>query len=227
MKVELINYTPNPDKTCAAAAMSCQSKKTPKEIFDTISDDKIRKVLKSTSDKGHDSVIEHASFTFSISGVSRALTHQLVRHRIASFLQQSQRSVKIDKPDYVIPPSIESSKDILSEYKTFMEKTWEFYNRLQENGVPAEDARFVLPNASSSNIIITMNARSLMNFFELRCCMTSQWEIRKMAWAMLKEVKKVAPIIFEKAGPLCKNCKETDFICEIRNKKNHLKITEE
>lgn len=206
MIVKLFNYTPDPDKTCAAAALGCHSHKSSKEIMKDLSKTEIKKILRMTVSKGHHSVIEHASFTFSVSGVSRALTHQLVRHRIASYSQQSQRYVKLNKPTFVTPSSIEKDKNALLEYNRFMKSAWEMYNKLIEKNITPEDARFVLPNATTTNITITMNARELIHFFKLRCTPEAQWEIRQMAFKMLEEVKKVAPIIFENAGPPYDNC---------------------
>jgi len=217
MNVELISYTPEPDKICAAAALGCRSPKSSKELLKELNKQKIKNILRHTIKSGHLSVAEHASFTFSISGVSRVLTHQLVRHRIASYSQQSQRYVRMDKPTFVTPPSIEHNKENLTEYIKFIEFAWSTYNDLLKRGVPPEDARFVLPNGTTTNITVTMNARELLHFFELRCCMRAQWEIRQMALMMLEKVKKVAPIMFENAGPPCNNCPEPDFPCEIRN----------
>jgi len=197
MKVELIKYTPDPDKTCAAAALSCHSHKSSGELIEGLSEEKNKSILGETIRKGHHSVIEHASFTFSVSGVSRALTHQLVRHRIASYSQQSQRFVKLEEPTFVIPPSIREDSKSLREYNKFMENAWNLYGSLLERKIPKEDARFVLPNATTTNITITMNARELIHFFKLRCSTDAQWEIRGMAWKMFEKVKKVAPIIFE------------------------------
>lgn len=203
MEVKLISYTPNPERVCAIAAALTHSKKKPDEI-EVMKDDDLEKILTHVIDLGHLSVIEHASFTFAISGVSRSLTHQLVRHRIASYSQQSQRYVRFDDASYVTPPSIEKMENLKKEYDEFMEKIWEKYRSLLSMGIPEEDARYILPNATKTNIIVTMNARSLINFFELRCCMNAQWEIRELAWKMLKEVRKIAPTIFKKAGPPCK-----------------------
>ena len=216
MEVKLINNTPDPDKTCATAALSCRSEKTPSVIIEDIDEENIAGVLRYTIGHGHHSVVEHANFTFSISGVSRALTHQLVRHRIASYSQQSQRAVKLDEPTYVTPHTINSDAEALNSYDRFMAETWDFYVRLVDSGVPEEDARYVLPNATTSNIVVTMNARELIHFFSLRCCITAQWEIRQMANRMLRDVKRVAPIIFENAGPPCDNCPEPDIDCELR-----------
>jgi len=198
MNVKLIAYTPEPDIIASIAAKLTHSKKNIEEILNE--KEKIKKILRKVIDMGHTSVVEHAYFTFAISEVSRALTHQLVRHRIASYSQQSQRYVE-QEMKYVIPPSI---KEFREEYEEMMRKIWDFYERMKEKGIPIEDARYVLPNAAHTKIIVSMNARSLLNFFELRCCLHAQWEIRKLAWKMLKLVKKVAPVIFEKAGPPCK-----------------------
>jgi thymidylate synthase (FAD) len=168
--------------------------------------------------QGHTSVVEHTSFTFTISDVSRSLTHQLVRHRIASYAQQSQRYVNLKEPNYVIPPTIEKNAEMKNAYKETMDIIWKQYNKLLDMGIPAEDSRYVLPNATCTNIVVTMNARSLLNFFELRCCLHAQWEIRKLANEMLKEVKKVAPTIFKNAGPSCKTkgiCMENDRKCPL------------
>ncbi|HHF55922.1 MAG TPA: FAD-dependent thymidylate synthase [Thermoplasmatales archaeon] len=200
MEVELISHTPEPDIIAAVAAMLTHSKSNFKELKEE-DEEKLRKVLRIVIDMGHTSVVEHAYFTFAISGVSRALTHQLVRHRIASYSQQSQRYVE-QEMRYVIPPSI--AKEFGKEYEEMMRKIWDFYEKMKEKGIPIEDARYVLPNAAHTKIIVSMNARSLLNFFELRCCLHAQWEIRKLAWKMLKLVRQVAPTIFEKAGPPCK-----------------------
>jgi len=203
MDVRIISHTPDPDRVCAIAAALTHSKRKPEEI-ERLDDETLMSILSRVIDLGHLSVVEHASFTFAISGVSRALTHQLVRHRIASYSQQSQRYVRIEDARYVIPPSIEKNEKLRKDFEELMERIWREYNRLLEKGIPEEDARYVLPNAAKTNIIVTMNARSLLNFFELRCCMHAQWEIRELAWRMLEEVRKIAPIIFKKAGPPCK-----------------------
>jgi len=209
MEVELIAHTPEPDIIAAAAALLTHSSSDFEDLKKE-DEDKLRKVLRAVIDMGHTSVVEHAYFTFAISGVSRALTHQLVRHRIASYSQQSQRYVE-QEMNYIIPPSIK--KNFKEEYEEMMKKIWDFYEKLKEH-VPVEDARYVLPNAACSRIVVSMNARSLLNFFELRCCLHAQWEIRKLAWKMLKLVRKVAPTIFEKAGPPCK----TKHICPMNKK---------
>ena len=214
MKVVLLNHTKNPDKICAAAAQSCYSDKGASELFETTNDDKAKKMIKKVVGMGHLSTVEHAYFTFSIEGVSRSLTHQLVRHRVASYSQQSQRYVSMNKGAYVIPPSIGSDPESKRLYSKIMDESWKAYRELAKK-VPKEDARYVLPNACHTNITVTMNARELWHFFELRCCRRAQWEIRMMAWKMLQEAKKAAPILFDNAGPGCFRgpCPEGEYAC--------------
>lgn len=214
MKVTLLNYTKNPDRICAAAAQSCYSEKGASELFDSTTEDRAKKMIKKVVGMGHLSVVEHAHFTFSVEGVSRSLTHQLVRHRIASYSQQSQRYVSMGKAEYVIPPSIAANPATKRLYMQAMDNAWRAYRELAKSA-PKEDARYVLPNACHTNITITMNARELWHFFNLRCCRRAQWEIRLMAWKMLEEVRKVAPILFENAGPGCFRgpCPEGEYAC--------------
>lgn len=217
MNVKLIGFTPNPEKIPALAAKLTHSKTKPEELEKT-SDKELKAILKQVMNLGHTSVIEHTNFTFAISDVSRSLTHQLVRHRIASYAQQSQRYVNLNEPNYVTPPKIENNKKMKKAYDETMKNIWMEYNKLINLGIPAEDARFILPNAASTNIIVTMNARSLLNFFELRCCQHAQWEIRQLANNMLQKVKKVAPTIFKNAGPACKSkgiCPENKKDCPL------------
>ena len=213
MNVKLIGVTPNPEKIPAMAAALTHSKTKPEELEKT-SEKELLAVLEQVMKLGHTSVIEHTCFTFAISDVSRSLTHQLVRHRIASYAQQSQRYVNLKEPNYVIPPSIGKKKDMKETYRETMEVIWKEYNKLLEMGIPTEDARYVLPNAACTNIMVTMNARSLLNFIELRCCLHAQWEIRALANQMLQEAKKVAPTIFKHAGPACK----TKQVCPEKKK---------
>lgn len=217
MNVKLIGFTPNPEKLPAMAAKLTHSKTKPEDL-DKTSNKELKVILEQVVGLGHTSVVEHANFTFAISDVSRSLTHQLVRHRIASYSQQSQRYVNLKEPNYVTPPKIAKNKSMKKAYDKTMENIWDEYNKLLELGIPAEDARYVLPNATCTNIIVTMNARSLLNFFELRCCQHAQWEIRELANKMLKEVKKVAPTIFKNAGPVCKSksiCPENKKDCPL------------
>lgn len=192
MLVRLINYTPNPDETCMLAAAVCRSSGA------SIS------ILNKALEAGHDSLLEHASFTFEIKGISRACSHQLVRHRLASYSQQSQRHTELPKGYmwYVTPPHASP------EYHTIMEVLRLAYKRQLEDGIPLEDARYLLPNATKTDLIMTANARSLHNFFALRCCERAQWEIRELANMMLFQCKRVAPVLFKHAGRQCKTCKE-------------------
>lgn len=217
MNVKLVGYTSSPEKLPAMAAILTHSKIKPEELAKTPKQ-RQSQVLEQVVGLGHTSVIEHASFTFAISDVSRSLTHQLVRHRIASYSQQSQRYVNLNEPNYVIPPSIAKNAKTKNAYEETMSAIWDHYNKLLGLKIPAEDARYVLPNATCTNIMVTMNARSLLNFFELRCCLHAQWEIRMLANKMLQEVKKVAPLLFKKAGPSCKTkqlCPENKKTCPL------------
>jgi thymidylate synthase (FAD) len=228
LKVVLLNHTKNPDQICAAAAQSCYSEKGASELFERTTDEKAKKMIKKVVGMGHLSVVEHAHFTFSVEGVSRALTHQLVRHRIASYSQQSQRYVAMDRAEYVLPPSIQADPDAKKLYKRAMDDAWKAYRELASK-VDKEDARYLLPNACHTNITITMNARELWHFFSLRCCRRAQWEIRMMAWKMLGEAKKAAPILFENAGPGCFRgpCPEGEYTCGRPFKKGQMPTDEE
>jgi len=203
MDVKLIGMMPQPEMIPAMAAKLTHSKTVPSELGES-SKRELQAILKQVMDLGHTSVIEHTCFTFTISGVSRSLTHQLVRHRIASYAQQSQRYVNLIEPQFVTPPTIKKNAEMNKRFRQNMESIWQEYNNLLKAGIPAEDARYLLPNATFSNIMVTMNARSLLNFFELRCCLHAQWEIRTLANKMLKLVKKEAPTVFSNAGPPCK-----------------------
>jgi thymidylate synthase (FAD) len=217
MHVKLIGYTSDPEKLPAMAATLTHSVTKPEELQKLSKKDQ-EKILDQVLKLGHTSVIEHASFTFAVSDVSRSLTHQLVRHRIASYSQQSQRYVNLNEPHYVIPPLISKNNKTRKAYEKTMDVIWEHYNKLLSLKIPAEDARYVLPNATCTNIMVTMNARSLLNFFELRCCLHAQWEIRLLANKMLQEVKKVAPKIFQNSGPSCKTkgiCPEKKKTCPL------------
>lgn len=204
MKVKLLKYTLNPEKICAAAAMTSYKSEGTSKLLEKLDVEKARKTLRRVMSYGHYSVIEHASFAFSVEGVSRALTHQLVRHRLASYTQQSQRYVAYNTLEhYVTPRSISENEEAKKIYDDTLMSISATYQKLLKYGVPKEDARFILPNAAKTNILITMNARELRHFFNLRCCERSQWEMREMAMEMLKQVKQVAPAIFENAGPSC------------------------
>jgi len=204
MKVKLLRYTPDPERLCAAAAMTSYKSDGTTQLFKNIGIEKARKTLRRVLGYGHYSILEHASFTFSAEGVSRALTHQLVRHRIASYTQQSQRYITYDTLEhYVTPPSISKTEEAKQIYNDALKHMSDAYQKLLKLDIPKEDARFLLPNAAKTNILITMNARELRHFFNLRCCERSQWEIREMAIEMLRQAKRAAPALFENAGPSC------------------------
>jgi thymidylate synthase (FAD) len=204
LKIKLLRYTADAELLCGTAALTSTKTGSPSEILEKMNMETAKRIIKHVTGYGHVSVIEHASFTFSIEGVSRAMTHQLVRHRIASFTQQSQRYVTYDTLEkYVTPPSITNNAEAKKIFGETLEKISETYQKLLKLGIKKEDARFILPNAAKTNIIVTMNARELRHFFNLRCCTRSQWEIREVAIEMLKQAKKTAPALFENAGPSC------------------------
>ncbi len=214
MKVKLLSYTPDADRICASAGQSCYSSKGATAILDGTDDAQAERILGKIVGMGHHSVIEHAVFTFSVEGVSRALTHQLVRHRMASYSQQSQRYVSMQEASYVTPPSISEDPGLKARYDAMMDGIWKAYREFADV-VPKEDARYLLPNASTTNITITMNARELLHFFSLRCCNRAQWEIREMADRMLELCKEVSPVIFKEGGApcVCGPCPEGDLTC--------------
>lgn len=213
MIVKLLKYTQEPERTCAIAGRLCYSAVGIEELTEKMTTEKIKDILTRIIKSGHLSVLEHASFSFGIEGVSRALLAQLTRHRVASFSVQSQRYVKFKNGvDFVTPNTIAQKPELLKEYNEFLKISEQYYKKFVDAGIPAEDARYVLPNASSTKIVLTMNARELRHFFALRCCNRAQWEIRAMSCQMLKLAKEVAPILFETAGPNCVNgvCTETE-----------------
>ncbi len=216
MKVALLQYTPDPERTVALAARLCYSPVDIDELKEKISTADIASFLEKIMSLGHQSVLEHASFTFGIEGISRVTTHQLVRHRIASFSQQSQRYVSHkERFAAITPPTVAACPEMLTKFEAQLAALHQTYAELVAAGIPAEDARYILPNATETKIIVTMNARTLLHFFELRCCERAQWEIRAMAVEMLKLVRVAAPIIFRAAGPGCLAgpCPEGQFCC--------------
>ncbi|NMC32853.1 MAG: FAD-dependent thymidylate synthase [Veillonellaceae bacterium] len=216
MNVKLISHTLEPERKVAMAARLCYSPIGAAELAERMSDSQVKNLVEKILAMGHYSTLEHVSFTFAIEGVSRVLTHQLVRHRIASYSQQSQRYVKEHDFEYIVPPSVAARPDARERFEKLMEEIRTAYAELTAMGVHQEDARYCLANATETKILVTMNARSLLNFFELRCCSRAQWEIRKMAELMLQEVKSVAPVLFAKAGPTCVSggfCREGDLSC--------------
>jgi thymidylate synthase (FAD) len=215
LKVTLIAHTPEPEKVIASAAKLCYSSSDIESLMDGLTTEKVEVFIKELTDLGHQSPLEHCSFTFGIEDVSRSLTHQLVRHRIASYSQKSQRYVTEDQFEYIIPDSINKNEFLKIRYKELMKRIQEFYDVAVSNDIPKEDARFVLPNACETKIIVTMNIRALLHFFEERCCNRAQWEIRQMANMMLDICKEVAPNLFANAGASCirGKCKEGKMSC--------------
>jgi thymidylate synthase (FAD) len=205
MNVLLLQHTPDPEMTVALAARLCYSPIRIVDLKEKLLQSDVSTFLDKIMSLGHQSVLEHASFTFGVEGISRACSHQLVRHRLASYSQQSQRYVELTGDDFplVIPETVACNEHRMDIFNNAMQSTAEAYRMLVDDGVPAEDARFVLPNAAETRIILTMNARELLHFFQLRCCERAQWEIRAMAIEMLRLVKPVASTIFRNAGPEC------------------------
>jgi thymidylate synthase (FAD) len=215
MKVTLLQFTPEPERTVAAAARLCYSPVGAEEIRERMTDEQVNNFIAKIVGLGHSSTLEHVSFTFAIEGVSRVLTHQLVRHRIASYSQQSQRYVKEHDFEYIVPPSVADNPQAQQRFAKLMDEIRRTYDELVAMGVHQEDARYVLANATETKIVVTMNCRSLLHFFSLRCCNRAQWEIRDLAKLMLQEVKHVAPILFSQAGPDCLSgaCPEGAMTC--------------
>lgn len=215
MKVTLITHTPEPEKVIASAAKLCYSPSDIESLMNGLTTEKIEAFIKKLMDLGHQSPLEHCGFTFGIEGVSRALSHQLVRHRIASYSQKSQRYVNEGQFEYITPPTIKKDQYSIMVYQDLIYHCERAYNHLIANGIPAEDARFVLPNACETKLIMTMNIRTLLHFFEERCCNRAQWEIRQMANMMLDICKEIAPNLFANAGASCVRgrCKEGKMSC--------------
>ncbi len=194
--VTLFAYTPNPERVVATAMRQSRYKGNVKEI--DLSEEDIKRLINLALNLRHMSVFEHISFSFAIEGISRACSHQFVRHRFFSFTQQSQRYVKFDQPLFITPPTVLNSLEALKIYNNLMDEILDTYKKLLSIGVPEEDARFVLPNATETKIVATANARELMHFFKLRMDKHAQWEIRKLADLMFEHVSAVAPNIFNK-----------------------------
>ena len=216
MFVSLLTYTPEAERVVATAARLCYADVDCQALSQRSNPDDDRRMIAKVLSIGHHGVLEHAVFSFAAEGISRVLTHQLVRHRLASFAQQSQRYVAFDGGfDYETPPAIAEDPELNARYNDEMQRLAALYADLRQAGIKAEDARFILPNASHSRLIMTMNARELRHFFRLRCCNRAQWEIRKLATQMLVEVTKVAPALFKNAGPGCLAgaCPEGEMSC--------------
>ena len=239
MNVELLQHTPEPEKIIAAAAKLCYSSSGIDGILDGLDEEKTDKFLKRLMSMGHESPIEHITFTFGIEGVSRSLLAQFTRHRLASYSVKSQRYVKEGQFEFITPPEIEKIPEAKAAFLKAMNDDVKTYNELADilytkhyvdmvsSGMDEkaaknaaekkaiEDARYVLPNACETKMIATLNARSLMNFFHHRCCERAQWEIRDLACQMLSLVKDVAPTLFANAGPRCVSgpCPEGAMSC--------------
>lgn len=239
MKVEILSCTPDGEKLIAAAAKLCYSSAEISDLWDGLTPEKTERFLTMLGDLGHASPFEHVSITFGIEGVSRAVLAQITRHRIASFSVQSQRYVNKEQFTYIIPPAIEECEEAKEEFLKAMEEDRQHYIRLAEiltekhvkrlvaEGMDEkqaqkvaskqafEDARGVLPNACDTKIIMTMNVRSLYNFFSLRCCNRAQWEIRQLATEMLRLARNTYPLLFAHAGPPCLKgrCPEGSMTC--------------
>lgn len=228
LRVELLAHTPDALSLIYAAFRQCYhagfvADMWPKLLGGEISREKQAEFIRQVVASGHVSPIEHVSFTFAVEGVSRALTHQLVRHRIASYSQQSQRYVDGSNFNYVMPPAIARDENAKMRFLQCMEDIGSAYRELKAlledagRSTAKEDARFVLPQAAETRIVLTMNCRSLLNFFEHRCCSRAQWEIRALALAMLAECRKALPVVFDTAGAPCERlryCPEGErFTC--------------
>jgi thymidylate synthase (FAD) len=226
-KVTLVGCTPDPERTVAAAAKLCYAGDTDNLLEKAGAD--AAEFVGRLREMGHMSPVEHAVFTFYIEGVSRAMTHQLVRHRLASYSQRSQRYVAHDEFDFVVPPQVEGKEvdangkkvDAADFYRETMAIIADRYGRLNDalgrKGESSnEDARYVLPNACETKIFMTMNARQLLHFFEERLCRRAQWEIRAVAGQMLELAKEACPAVFTGAGPKCiraGHCTEGKMTC--------------
>ena len=252
-KVTLLAYTPDPERTVACAAKLCYSSSNIEDLRDGLTDEKVSSFVDMLAGLGHASPIEHASFTFGIEGVSRSLLAQITRHRIASFSVKSQRYVKEGAFEFVTPPEVAADAEVLEIYNDSMRAAQEAYDKIAEvltkrhtetfmaegkdektaarlaSKKAIEDARFVLPNACETKMVVTMNARSLQNFFNHRCCNRAQWEIHDVADQMLKLVYDVAPSLFKNSGPscVCGACPEGNMSCgkaaEMRKRYEELK----
>jgi thymidylate synthase (FAD) len=224
LKVTLLQFTPSPERAVASAGRLCYAPVSAAELKSAMSDEDVARLVRGLVRSGHLSALEHASFTFAVDGISRACSHQLVRHRLASYSQQSQRYVHFSTGEgFVMPPNIAANPQAKAVFGEAMESARRSYERLVELGAAegrthesvCEDARFVLPNAAETKIVVTMNARELRHFFSLRCCRRAQWEINRLAWTMRHLALAVAPLLFEGTGPGCMmgSCPEGKMTC--------------
>lgn len=216
MKVFLAASSPEPLEALARAARLCTSSADIQKIRGPIPAARAEKLVRRVLSSGHESILEHVSFTFIAEAVSRACSHQLVRHRIASYSQQSQRYVELkSEPDWIVPPEISADRKLLEIFERQLASCWETYKTLMNAGAAPEDARAVLPNATPTRVMFTMNARTLVNFFRLRLCHRAQREIRHLALKMLELVMPILPVVFDSAGPGCVSgkCPEGALCC--------------
>lgn len=217
-RVELLSHTPEGLSLIYAAFRQCYHAGFVGDMWPKLCSGEIARTEQAAfvsrlMDSGHTSPIEHVNFTFAVEGISRALSHQLVRHRIASYSQQSQRYVDGSRFDYVMPPAIARNAVACERFEAFMREVGETYRELKalleadgRTGSKAnEDARFVLPQAAETRIVVSMNCRSLLNFFAHRCCARAQWEIRHVAEMMLALCREKLPEIFAVAGAPCEH----------------------
>lgn len=213
MSVVLLQCTPDPERLVALAARLCYSAASIADLAEDVSRKDARAMVRRVLSMGHESVLEHVTFTYGVEGISRAASHQLVRHRIASYSQQSQRYVAAEF-GYVAPATV-ARGPARGKFERHMKRSAALYREMLAGGIPAEDARFVLPNATETKILVTMNARELRHFFALRACRRAQWEIRGLAMEMLGIAKSKAPLLFEDAGPGCVRgrCPEGKMTC--------------
>lgn len=221
MKVKILAHTPNPERVIALAGKLCYSPVGIDELNDKISDEEVNKFISKLADMGHMSPFEHASFTFAIEGISRNCSHQIVRHRVASYSQQSQRYVKMNG-EYVTPPIIKDDDKLNYVYDIMMNNAYNSYYKMVEKLIELgrtekeaiEDARYILPSACTTKMEFTMNVRELLHFFKQRCCKRAQWEIRALANEMLKQCKEISPLLFKNAGAPCSTCTEGELKCK-------------
>ncbi len=217
MQVKLLRYTSQPGKAVAMAARLCYSPADIDQLQEKLDEQEVARMIRMLFDRGHLSPFEHVQFTVGIEGLSRVASHQLVRSRIASYSQQSQRYIEQKDFESVIPPSIEQNEQLKKEFMEHLQSSRRLYRRLREADVPKEDARFVLPQATASSLVMSKNARAWLEWFHLRACTRSQWEIRTLAERIMQLLRGVAPYIFESAGPPCVSqgiCREGRDSCE-------------
>ncbi|MBI2304684.1 MAG: FAD-dependent thymidylate synthase [Chloroflexi bacterium] len=203
MEVTLISHTLEPESVVAAAARLSTSSVSATQLKERLSPQRVQRLLDNLIAAGHLSPFEHASFTFAIDGISRVTSHQLVRHRLASYTQQSQRYVSLGQLEYVTPHSIARRSDWEARYREAIEGVHRLYCDMMEAGIPGEDARYILPNAVETRLVMTMNARELMHAASLRLCLRAQWEIVQLFENIKIEVRKVAPRIGDELKPKC------------------------